>query len=1118
MFTSDKDLRKPLSKAQRRPRPSGNSFKQPHGHGASSTAGTTSAAPSATLSSGDGNNKNSNGSSSNSFNTSSSKSSEKCDAISGAKHPTPSTSGGREGAEDVLQRAKRERAVREAERTQRRYVVVLQAWYRGRRTARCWRAEQRSEFDKKLRDLQTVAGMLRDTRGVTLVPPLAVSAGLLRALLAPPLLPADYPRLLLLCESVLTVSLADMDPSKNLIALLAAAPLLLSRLFAALVQVLCGSTSSASATASRSDAYTAVEKGRAAVVPVLALLLGLDTPFRLRPPEPIRAGFIASRRLLLLPASAACHAGLFKVMARALFQLATQDGLLDPETDETTPSRAKLNNTGASAELATALVELGLRVVLLAEEAEEVGQRDVRGSEFARQLLGAPLATSLLSRDCLARLAAPQALALLLDVFASRGDDVAEVGSVLPPSPHAVFGAGHWALGNLAALFPMLPLVPMAVVTDSKSAEKSSTAYQLVSDAMLVRYMDVLGALLAAHPVPGVLQGRSGVLWHRVGAVLSASGVPRGLQRQVQGVLDAPTCRSLYSRILRPLPLPVTLCAPSHSKKASSKASARYDTVPPSSKEDAKDIAAALSSSGVKLAQRDMKDRQAERAESSSFFGLGAGSVWAKKLTKSLGGMLFGGGGSEQASNEALQAQIMQQQQQASSSEGSAASESKALLDNEPASPFPLNVLAVQSLCRLWSLLLPAAATGAPPESSPWRALSGLCFSTRVVGRLWGYALNASSAASSSFASTSSSASSSDFQLDKDLSVAPTKTTGVGAAVSAVAVLVAVLKVQLMALDDSELYDQELPVPLPYLLPLVRCLNLMVFTSIQEDPAMLLEVSLPASVEGRGGGGASKGDDVAGTRRALQMDVLRCAVAVLADLHTRWARRPFASPSLWEVTSATASSALRADLRRVLLLGLSRGGGEQALTPSLQQARAVLRLLPWALPFYDRVTLFREVVAAERQAIQGSDDVNAGDRSRGTVVKVRRQRLLADGIAALERVGGAIKDRVVVRYVNDFGEDESGIDVGGLFKDFLTDLSERVFDPHFGLFCLTPAQLLYPHPSAAALMGCDPARPQEMQDTFAFIGRVLGKALFEDITIQPQFAHFFLAFMMGKCV
>jgi ubiquitin-protein ligase E3 C len=30
------------------------------------------------------------------------------------------------------------------------------------------------------------------------------------------------------------------------------------------------------------------------------------------------------------------------------------------------------------------------------------------------------------------------------------------------------------------------------------------------------------------------------------------------------------------------------------------------------------------------------------------------------------------------------------------------------------------------------------------------------------------------------------------------------------------------------------------------------------------------------------------------------------------------------------------------------------------------------------------------------------------------------------------------------------------------------------------------------------------------------LGRVLGKALFENITIQPQFAHFFLAFMHGR--
>jgi ubiquitin-protein ligase E3 C len=32
---------------------------------------------------------------------------------------------------------------------------------------------------------------------------------------------------------------------------------------------------------------------------------------------------------------------------------------------------------------------------------------------------------------------------------------------------------------------------------------------------------------------------------------------------------------------------------------------------------------------------------------------------------------------------------------------------------------------------------------------------------------------------------------------------------------------------------------------------------------------------------------------------------------------------------------------------------------------------------------------------------------------------------------------------------------------------------------------------------------------------FEFLGRILGKALYEDITISPQFSHFFLSFLRG---
>lgn len=43
------------------------------------------------------------------------------------------------------------------------------------------------------------------------------------------------------------------------------------------------------------------------------------------------------------------------------------------------------------------------------------------------------------------------------------------------------------------------------------------------------------------------------------------------------------------------------------------------------------------------------------------------------------------------------------------------------------------------------------------------------------------------------------------------------------------------------------------------------------------------------------------------------------------------------------------------------------------------------------------------------------------------MVRVRRSHILYDGMAALDKVGTDIKDRVVVRYLNNFGEEEAGM-------------------------------------------------------------------------------------------
>ena len=120
--------------------------------------------------------------------------------------------------------------------------------------------------------------------------------------------------------------------------------------------------------------------------------------------------------------------------------------------------------------------------------------------------------------------------------------------------------------------------------------------------------------------------------------------------------------------------------------------------------------------------------------------------------------------------------------------------------------------------------------------------------------------------------------------------------------------------------------------------------------------------------------------------------------------------------------------------------------------------------------------------------------------------------LLEDGMKAMEKITGAnIKMRIQIQYINEYGEAEAGIDIGGLFKDFVTDLSDRIFDPNYGLFCMTAQNYLYPNPAASQLYD-----EHELVNLFSFLGRVLGKALYENITLQPQFAHFFLAFMHGR--
>eukprot|EP00602_Paraphysomonas_sp_CaronLab_P006417 CAMPEP_0185031244 /NCGR_PEP_ID=MMETSP1103-20130426/18610_1 /TAXON_ID=36769 /ORGANISM="Paraphysomonas bandaiensis, Strain Caron Lab Isolate" /LENGTH=1024 /DNA_ID=CAMNT_0027566705 /DNA_START=286 /DNA_END=3360 /DNA_ORIENTATION=- len=696
-------------------------------------------------------------------------------------------------------------------------------------------------------------------------------------------------------------------------------------------------------------------------------------------------------------------------------------------------------------------------------------KRSIREAVFAREILSIPMLTSILSAVSMERV---MACSSTVDIITRVFNDSSRLA--LPPSPSVVFKSGQWLLGNLASITPFLSLTPRMQSTSEKvSTTKSSD--NLLSDPQLCGFIHLVCALLVRYDVPGVWQGRCSAIWAREGTVLTASAVPRALQQQLACLLDGPTLSQLYHRVIRPFPLPMDrpISTSCQSPKSSSYPVASDDV----------EVREALSSSGLIMARQTLQ----EHRDNSSLWS--SSSKWASKLVSSMSEAFSSLTGGSSKAPSTTQAGVAARDAQ------SDATNVGSLKDEDP-SPFPPAEEVVIAVCRLWSLILPHTATHAPPESACWKGMSTLCFSTRAIGRLWAFALQICRRSSSKDNTRLILASVGDeFALERDLY------PGMAGCTSVILCIVALLKISCITLDDAELYNQGRPLPLCHLLPLVRTLNMLLFECIEgSDVQLLYELSAVSSGGRSTGGGASSSDPLQAKAlsdkafgTAFQVSSLRCIVSVLSDLHTRWARRPFSFAKLWEISRANRSAFL-SELRQQTPL-----------------ARAILKYQPWAIDFHQRMKILREILDMERRSIQGSDDINSGQRSRGTIVRVRRQRLLADGMDALDRIGNAIKDRIIVRYVNDFGEDEAGIDVGGLFKDFWTDLSARVFDPSFGLFAMTSDQLLYPNPNAIALYD-----ESELDSTYEFLGRILGKALFENITVQPQFAHFFLAFMMGR--
>ncbi len=102
-----------------------------------------------------------------------------------------------------------------------------------------------------------------------------------------------------------------------------------------------------------------------------------------------------------------------------------------------------------------------------------------------------------------------------------------------------------------------------------------------------------------------------------------------------------------------------------------------------------------------------------------------------------------------------------------------------------------------------------------------------------------------------------------------------------------------------------------------------------------------------------------------------------------------------------------------------------------------------------------------------------------------------------------------LKHPLQITFIDQWGNEEAGIDGGGLFKEFLTSLIKEVFDTNRGLWRATEAQEIYPNPHSYA-------QTRESLEWFTFLGKILGKAIYDGILVDVRFASFFLSKWLGK--
>mmetsp|Transcript_4327 Transcript_4327/g.7309 ORF Transcript_4327/g.7309 Transcript_4327/m.7309 type:complete len:410 (-) Transcript_4327:52-1281(-) len=154
-----------------------------------------------------------------------------------------------------------------------------------------------------------------------------------------------------------------------------------------------------------------------------------------------------------------------------------------------------------------------------------------------------------------------------------------------------------------------------------------------------------------------------------------------------------------------------------------------------------------------------------------------------------------------------------------------------------------------------------------------------------------------------------------------------------------------------------------------------------------------------------------------------------------------------------------------------------------------------IRFLPHALDFENKRTLFkREIKKLRRQS-----------NLRSITLYVRRGEIFMDAYSQLCHLSPEeMKAPIRTEFTGEVGQD-----IGGLTRDFFIELSKEMFNQNYSLFKWSDNGSNY-MPNPKSYVQSDHIR------YFRFIGRVIGKAMFEGCLLECYFVKSIYKMMIGQ--